>query len=629
MRGREEFGKYLLLKKLSEDPLGETFRAGRVAGGSVDQVVLLRVFNGRNVDGGKLWQRISGRGPVQEALKNPNIGSGVDLGEERGVPYVAYDYVSGRNLENLLIQASNTNTPVPVDHALLVAERMSLGLSAAAETRGPEGRVLHGFAVPHLVMVSNEGETRVLGFEAAPGLAEQAGSLPGEITRYLAPEVVAGQAVDPSDDVYTLGAVLWELLACKPLPKSAGTDPAAAIDGAQVAYDGTPFPAEVAALLKRSLAPRGQRVANAADWHKALTQLMAKAGHTATTFNLAFFMHNLFRDEIEEENRQIEEEKNISVEEPAAAAAAPVAAGAAGAEAPESGETTADRYADEETEGSNKGLLIGLAAVLLIALLGGGWFYMNQQKAAEEEAAAAAAAAEQAEEEEPEEPAGPSPEEIQAQISAMLDARSEEMEEKLGSQYDEQLRALQGQLAEAEAAAAAAEKERQRKLEEERQRAEAEAERLAAEEAARIASEEEAARKAEEERKAKEAERLAAQQQAEEEQQQVEAAPPKPQTKEGDLVGMGDGVTPPQLISPPQVRYPAMARKLAKEADVEVRVLVDERGNVRDVEPLGKKAGFGFDAAAEAAARSAKYRPAMKDGVRVKMYVNLTIRFNL
>ena len=42
----EEFGKYLLLKKLSEDPLGETFRAGRVGKEGMEQIVLLRVFNG-------------------------------------------------------------------------------------------------------------------------------------------------------------------------------------------------------------------------------------------------------------------------------------------------------------------------------------------------------------------------------------------------------------------------------------------------------------------------------------------------------------------------------------------------------------------------------------------------------
>src|SRR6185503_8637537 len=80
----EEFGKYLLLKKLTEDALGETFRAGRVGReGTMEQVVLLRVFNGKGVDGEKLWAKVAGRGGVQEILRSPNIGSGVDLGRVR------------------------------------------------------------------------------------------------------------------------------------------------------------------------------------------------------------------------------------------------------------------------------------------------------------------------------------------------------------------------------------------------------------------------------------------------------------------------------------------------------------------------------------------------------------------
>ena len=81
----EEFGKYLLLKKLSEDPLGETFRAGRVGKEGMEQIVLLRVFNGKGVDGERLWQKASGRAAVQQALKSPNIGSGVDLGRAVGL----------------------------------------------------------------------------------------------------------------------------------------------------------------------------------------------------------------------------------------------------------------------------------------------------------------------------------------------------------------------------------------------------------------------------------------------------------------------------------------------------------------------------------------------------------------
>ena len=394
------------------------------------------------------------------------------------------------------------------------------------------------------------------------------------------------------------------------------------IDGAQVAYDGSPIPAGIAGLLKKSLVPRGQRIADAGAWHKALSQLMTDAGYAATTFNLAFFMHNLFRQEIEQENREIEEEKGMEVEAPAAAAEVPAGAAPAAAAPPQA---APDATVDEPRKGG-KGALLAIAAVLLIALVGGWlWYRSYSAKQAEQEAAAReaalAAAAQQKAAEAPPEPAGPTPEEIQAQISEMLDARSQEMEDKLVTQYDTQIRQLQDQLETAKESAQKAAEERERQRAEAERKAQEEADRLAAEEAAKKAAAEEA-------RKKKEAEAQAA---AEEAKKAAEPppAPVKPATKEGDLVGLTSDVTPPALLAQPDVRYPAMAKKLAKEAEVEVRVLVDEHGNVRDATLSGKKAGFGFDQAALDAARSAKYKPALKDGVRVKMYVNLTIRFDL
>ncbi|HET7291875.1 MAG TPA: hypothetical protein VFM88_05580, partial [Vicinamibacteria bacterium] len=190
----EEFGKYLLLKKLTEDPLGETFRAGRVGKAGIEQVVLLRVFNGKGMDGEALWQRVADRTAIQQALRSPNIGSGVDLGKVRSFPYVAYDYISGKNLATLFAQAERQLSPIPTDHALLIAERISLALAAAYETRVQDERVLHGFVVPHLIMVSNEGETRLLGFETAPGLRAlaAAGWSDPVLRPYLAPEVLDG-----------------------------------------------------------------------------------------------------------------------------------------------------------------------------------------------------------------------------------------------------------------------------------------------------------------------------------------------------------------------------------------------------------------------------------------------------
>src|SRR4051794_3319203 len=272
----EEFGKYLLLKKLTEDPLGETFRAGRAGREGMEQVVLLRVFNGKGLDGEKLWAKISGRGAVQESLKSPNIGNGVDLGRVRSFPYAAYDYISGKNLATVFAQSARQHSPIPTDHALLIAERLALALAAAYESRVQDERLLHGFVVPHLAMISNEGETRLLGFEVAPGLRDlAAGGWQDDTLRpYLSPETLSGTPVSRADDVYSLGAILFELLTGERLPAAPPEVLATVIDAAQLPNEGTALPPSIVALLKKSLVPREQRIADAVTWHKTLSKLM-------------------------------------------------------------------------------------------------------------------------------------------------------------------------------------------------------------------------------------------------------------------------------------------------------------------------------------------------------------------
>jgi TonB family protein len=677
MSSLEEFGRYLLLKKLGEDPLGEGFRAGRIGGEGVEQVVLLRIFNGRTINGRHLWQTIQGRGAVQEALKSPNIGNGVDLGEVRGVPYAAYDYISGKSLANLLIQASNENSPIAVDHALLIAERLALALSMASETRLDGERIVHGFVVPHLVMISNEGETRLLGFEVAPGLRDLAasGAFGSELTRYLAPEVLAGgdAPADRADDVYSLGVILFELLTCAPLPKPGTDGYDALIDAAQIPQEATALPAEVAALLKKSLAPRAQRIPDALSWHKAVSKLLVDGGYSATTFNLAFFMHNLFRTEIERESQEIEAERTIEIPPTvlaagvAAASPAAAAAGSAPAGAPArpgGGEDTAARQrgygVDRAAGGGKKGLWAGLTAALVVAALAAGGYYYyflrdqggtapaTEPAAAPPPVDAAAAAPPPLVEPAPATPpapAGPTPEEIQAQLSKMIDARSAEMEAKLKAQYDERIKALQQQLQATEEASTRREAEMRDQERKAAERAAVPTEEVPAESAAKQAAPAPAGG-AQQAAKAPEpvapapgatdAGAAPAKQAATEPaagatvrpSPPVQApAPAAPRVRVGDLVTYGAGVKPPELIRMPNPTFPTMAKTLNKTAIVDVRVLVDEKGEVQQVEVTGPRAGYGFDQAAMEAARRANYRPATKDGVRVKMWTVVKLKF--
>jgi TonB family protein len=640
----EEFGKYLLLKKLVEDPLGETFRAGKAGQEGMEQVVLLRVLNGKGIDGEKLWARISGRAGLQALLKSPNIGNGVDLGRVRSFPYTAYDYISGKNLASVFQQSARQHSPIPTDHALLIAERISLALAAAYESRFLDERVTHGFVVPQLVMISNEGETRLLGFEVAPGLRElAAGGWQEESLRpYLAPEALTGSSPSRADDVYSLGAILYEMLIGERLPAAATTgDFDALIDGAELPNEGTPLPGPVAALLKKSLAPRDQRIADAVTWHKTLSKLMIDGHFSPTTFNLAFFMHNLFRDEIERESQEMQAEKKLELprRQPAPVAAPVAVAAAANAAGQGTGVregtlsgTLSGTRSQAAPESSKKGMWIGIAAVLALAVLGGGGYFLFGRSGGTQTAAAPAPATTPLSTPAPGatpalDPAAKAAAEaqLQAQIQQMVEAGNKEMEAKLKIQYDDRIKLLQKQLEDTRKGggsgggqvAAAAEKP-------------AEPRSVARSEPPPVVP-----------APVPEKPAVAAPTPAVQEKPTVpvpvqdKPAVPAPapaarqaQVQVGDLVQPGPGVKGPKLTAKLDPRYPPAAQHLNRAAQVNLKVLVDERGRVMDAEGLGAKAGFGFDEAALDAARRASFQAATKDGVKVKMWMTLQVNFS-
>jgi TonB family protein len=172
-----------------------------------------------------------------------------------------------------------------------------------------------------------------------------------------------------------------------------------------------------------------------------------------------------------------------------------------------------------------------------------------------------------------------------------------------------------------------------RAQEEARRKAQAEQERLAQEEKKRLEAEKaaEETRMAEEKRK------------GEEEAARVAAATPTttvppattlpapPATKPGALVTLADaGVIAPVLERRGVLQYPALAQRQRVEGTVELNVLVDEKGGVSDVQVVTGAGGrAGLNEAAMDYARRQRYRPATRDGVVVKVWMPLRVKFDL
>ncbi len=227
---------------------------------------------------------------------------------------------------------------------------------------------------------------------------------------------------------------------------------------------------------------------------------------------------------------------------------------------------------------------------------------------------------------EPAVPAGPTQAELQAQIQGMFEARSKEMEDKLKGTYDQRIKDLQRQF------------EDSRRAEQEPVRPAAAPPRAEPAEVKAPPRPEPAATVAENNTPPVPAAQpavntpapvppAAVPSPAPSRQAEPAPAPRQPQVQVGDLVSGGPGVVRPAIVRLPDPRYPTAARRMNKSATVDLKVLVDERGEVMQAERMGPKAGFGFDEAAIDAARRASFRPATKDGVRVKMWTSLRVSF--
>ena len=252
------FGHYLLTAALGEDALGRTYRAIRVAEERV--FVRLRLLESPELSAEAMLVAIEENGEVHEFLKNAAIARGVEMDAVDGLPYVAWSETNGRTLDALIAKCRSAARRIPVEHALLIAEKVATALDHAYNTTIDGDRTLHGLVWPPFVGISDDGEIRLGGFGLAPGVLASLRKprIARELAPYLAPEQRDLAAATRNSDVYSVGVLLLELLTGQPPPP----DPLSAVNGVAGASP-PPVAAEILSLLRMTLAPAQTQIGRA------------------------------------------------------------------------------------------------------------------------------------------------------------------------------------------------------------------------------------------------------------------------------------------------------------------------------------------------------------------------------
>lgn len=152
---------------------------------------------------------------VAAAISHPNVVTTIDVGRDEAGPYIVMEYLSGETLSYVIGALKRVNASMPPALVCRVGIAVASGLEHAHHLKFPDGTVsptIHRDVSPSNIMCCYSGAVKLLDFGVAKVLREDGtkdGTIRGKYS-YLAPEQVAGGAVDARTDVFQLGIVLWE-----------------------------------------------------------------------------------------------------------------------------------------------------------------------------------------------------------------------------------------------------------------------------------------------------------------------------------------------------------------------------------------------------------------------------------
>ncbi len=238
------------------------------------RVVALKIVRPELLTDGKFLQRFEREAMILSEMDNPHIVKIYDYGVDEGRNYIAMEFVTGKSLSALMREYG----PLDVEQALDITRQVAEGLQHAYEHG-----VVHRDINPRSIMVSAEGVVKLMDFGIAKSLSST-GLTSTDILgtpNYIAPEQADGRPVDTRADLYSLGAVLYEMLTGKVLYQ--GDNPAMVIMQhmtapiPKVTQARPDVPPAVEAVLNRCLAKKpAERFGTPADLVAAIAAITGK-----------------------------------------------------------------------------------------------------------------------------------------------------------------------------------------------------------------------------------------------------------------------------------------------------------------------------------------------------------------
>src|SRR5207244_1817987 len=248
-------GRYEIRTLLGAGGMGEVYRA---YDRDLEREVAIKVLRDTSEGSGDRLRRFVQEARAASGLHHPNVAHVYEIGSQDSLRFIAMELVEGETLRDRI-----GHGPMAVDDVLNLGTQIAAAISAAHKMG-----IVHRDIKPENVIITSDGYAKVLDFglakfremrgdEAATLLKTNRGVAMGTIA-YMAPEQLVGTDVTPSADVFSLGVVLYEMLAGhRPFGGETTSDVASAIltKSPRPLLDiRSDIPPKLAAVIAKSLA---------------------------------------------------------------------------------------------------------------------------------------------------------------------------------------------------------------------------------------------------------------------------------------------------------------------------------------------------------------------------------------
>ena len=202
-------GRYEIISELGQGAMGIVYKATDPL---IDRVVAIKTINlsAAQEEKEEYEARFYQEARAAGRLSHPNIVTVFDVGKSGDIAYIAMEFLQGKELRDILLEAKR----MPVERVVDIVTQVAQGLAYAHEHG-----IVHRDVKPSNIMVVRDGHVKITDFGiarmASSSVRTQTGMVLGS-PKYMSPEQVMGKLTDQRSDIFSLGVMLYEMLTGQP-----------------------------------------------------------------------------------------------------------------------------------------------------------------------------------------------------------------------------------------------------------------------------------------------------------------------------------------------------------------------------------------------------------------------------